>query len=61
MDAEYVEKEIKDLKLKISDYKRKGEKKIEEINRLQKDLNETTNLIVKYTNQIEALEKVLNN
>ena len=61
MDAEYVEKEIKDLKLKISDYKRKGEKKIGEINRLQKDLNETTNLIVKYTDQIEALEKVLNN
>lgn len=61
MDAEYVEKEIKDLRIKISDYKKKGQKKIEDINRLQKDLNEVTALILKYQAQIEALEKVLNN
>ena len=61
MDPEYVEKEIKELRLKISDYKKKGQKKIQDIQRLQKDLNETTALILKYQAQIEALEKVLDN
>ena len=61
MNPEYVEKQIKELKEKISDYTKKGQKKIQEINRLQEDLNKTTALIIKYKNQVEVLEQVLDN
>lgn len=61
MDAEYVESQIKELRLKILDYTKKGQAKIKEINRLQEDLSKTTALIIKYKNQVEVLEKVLEN
>lgn len=61
MDAEYVEKEIKDIRLKIIEKKKRGKKRLEEYQRLQKELNEGAALIIKWESQIEVLQKVLNN
>ena len=61
MDAESVEKEIKELRLKISENKRRGHKKLIEYQRLQKELQESVALVLRWENQIEALQKILNN
>ncbi|KKK68433.1 hypothetical protein LCGC14_2944120 [marine sediment metagenome] len=61
MDAESVEKEIKEIRLKISEKKRRGQKRLQEYQRLQKELQEGAALIMKWENQVEALQKVLNN
>ena len=60
MDAESVEKEIKELRLKISENKRRGQKKLQEYQKLAKDLNDSATLVVRWESQIEALQKVLN-
>ena len=60
MDAESVEKKIKEIKLKISEKKKKGQRRLEEYQRLQKELNEGAALIMKWESQVEALQKVLN-
>ena len=59
MNAESLEKEIKEIKLKISEKKIRGQRRLEEYQRLQKELNEGAALIIKWENQIEALQKVL--
>ncbi len=61
MDAESVEKEIKEIKLKIADKKKKGQRRLEEYQRLQKELNEGAGLIIRWESQVEALQKVLDN
>ena len=61
MDAESVEKEIKEIKLKILEKRKKGQKRVEEFQRLQKELNEGAALIIKWENQVEVLQKVLDN
>lgn len=60
MDAESVEKEIKEIRLKISENKRRGQKKMMEYQRLQKELQESAALILRWESQVEALQKVLN-
>ncbi|MCP6727467.1 MAG: hypothetical protein KJI69_05660 [Patescibacteria group bacterium] len=60
MDAESVEKEIKEIRLKISENKRRGQKKLMEYQRLQKELQESAALILRWESQVEALQKVLN-
>ena len=60
MDAESVEKEIKEIKLKISENKRRGQKKLQDYQKLGKELNDSAALIVRWEGQIEALQKVLN-
>ena len=54
MDAESVEKEIKELKLKILKNKERGQKKWVEYQRLQKDLQDSAALVLRWESQIEA-------
>jgi len=61
MNAEYIEKQIKELGEKIADRKKKGQIKIVEIQKLQNSLNETATLILKYQSQVEVLKEVLEN
>lgn len=61
MDAEYIEKEIKEIRLKILEKKKRGQKRLEEFQRIQKELNDGATKIMKWEAQVEALQKVLNN
>lgn len=59
MNPESIEKEIKEIKLKILEKRKKGQRRLEEFQRLQKELNEGAALIIKWENQVEVLQKVL--
>lgn len=61
MDAESVEKEIKEIRLKILEKRKRGQKRLEEYNRLGEELKKGALLIMKWESQVEALQKVLNN
>ena len=61
MDAESVEKEIKELQKKIVDNIRHTHPKIQKFKELEKELNDGALEVIKWRSQIEALRKVLNN
>lgn len=60
MNAENIEKEIKELRQKISEKVKKGQKKIQDYKKLEQELNEGAALITRWKSQIEVLQKVLN-
>ncbi|HDY66484.1 MAG TPA: hypothetical protein ENH85_01700 [Candidatus Scalindua sp.] len=59
MDAEVIEKEISDIKAKISEEKRRGKIKLELFQRLQKELNDGAAQVINWEIQIGALQKAL--
>ncbi len=61
MDAESVEKEIKEIQEKISKNMVLSQPKINKLKELEKELNDEAMQVIKWRSQIEALKKVLNN
>ncbi len=59
MDPEKIEKEIKELKKLISVNISVGQVKMRQFKLLEKELQEDALLVIKWNNQIEALQKVL--
>ena len=59
MDPEKIEIKIKELNDKIASEVKKGQLKIQTINRFQKELNEDAHKIMGWKQKIEAFEEVL--
>ena len=59
MDTEAIEKRLKEVQDKLSNEAKKGQRKIQEINKLTKDLQIGAGLLERWRGQLEGLKEAL--